>query len=286
MKKISTLLILVLCLALAACGQANSAPGAQVPVKDGDATSAGAQTSSAKTETTEGLPEDFVEPTSVVEETTPDGGLVAFYLDAIGRPMESIQDFSGYHHEFTYYPSGGTKIWITTDPAGYYSENHYMDNGYVEDGIRHDGWVTYSKTIAPDGLVTEGTYEYSENGNRIEKSTSSDGSYMETRYENEMVTFNSCQFADGSYNENHYESGIQTYSLYKGTDGSYSEYYYENGEKTRYLYKNPNGSSGEERYENGSVTFSSYTHFDGDHNEVHYENGEKTDFIRWIFQLG
>ena len=136
MKKIAALLILALCLVLAACGQESGTPGVQVPAEDGAAISAGAQVSSGETETPEEMPEDFVEPTTVVEKTTPDGGQITFYLDAMGRPMESIQDFSGYHHEFTYYPSGGTKIWITSDPSGYYSENHYMDNSYVKDGIQ------------------------------------------------------------------------------------------------------------------------------------------------------
>ena len=283
MKKITALLILVLCLVLAACGQENT----QTPAGNGAAASGDAQVSSGETEAPEEMPEDFVEPTTVVEKTTPDGGQITFYLDALGRPMESIQDFSGYHHEFTYYPSGGTKIWITSDPSGYYSENHYMDNSYVKDGIQYDGTVTYSKTIAPDGIVTERTYEFGENGNRIEKYTSSDGTYTETHYENEIMTFLSAQYDDGSCYEEHYEGGVLTCSFSRGADGSYYEDYYENGELVKrvigYSGEVENSYSSEIYYESGKRVYEITNNPDGTFTECYFENDVEIKIVQGQF---
>lgn len=302
MKKIAALLILVLCLVLAACGQEGNAPVTRAPGEDMPAASADGQASSGEAEATEAMPEEFVEPTTAVEQTTPDGGQVTFYLDALGRAMSSVQDYpGGYHHEFTYYPSGGTEIWIMTDPSGYCYEEHYMDNGYVKDGIPYDGSITYRKMTDPDGNVTETVCEYDEKGNRIEKSTSSDGTYTETHIAiqdgMETVVQTVQKMANGSYSEVYYENGQMTKSIYgisgTGEGDCHTEEYYENGIKTKHFQRDRDGEWTEEYDAQGNPLVSHRTFPDGSTYETFYDNGNKTyeigknadgTFVEWRYE--
>ena len=302
MKRIALLLLLVLCLVLGACGQEGNVPVTQAPGEGAPAASTDVQISSVETEATEALPEEFVEPTTAVEETTPDGGQVAFYLDAYGRAMYSVQDYpGGQHHEFTYYPSGGTRIWVNMAPDGSSYEQHYMDNGYVKDGMWYEGLITYTKITNPDGIVIELISEYDENGNRFTKGISSDGAYTENHYEIrdgiETVTKNVQKQPDGSYFEYYYENGEMTKAVYgvsgTGEGDSRTEEFYENGIKTKISSRNKDSEWTEEYDAEGKVRYYGSVAPDGSTYEIFYDNGNKTyeigknadgTFVEWRYE--
>lgn len=257
MKKTLAILLALLLLTMAACGQEN-APTQQATAE--------AQTeAAAKSEETSEKVEETTAPASYVDQyevngvrvmdhyengilvrtdyTMPDGSSGSEYLDADGNLTYTVFNMTdGSSFETWYYPDGNISKNITYNADGSYNEFHYANDGTVDTETMtfYPGTVTYQKEVAADGTVVyEYAPEFREDGSYVDTYEAEDGTVYETTYgaDGKMLSSHAYNEATGwTMDTEYYENGLIRKSVTDDpTTGDHSETEYYDLQKTRVI---------------------------------------------------
>lgn len=185
MKKVLAVLIVVLMLAVTACGQETKQTDDIHPTGNDAAQIQAEEQAEAMVPATEG--------TVVLETTRADGTKVTEQWEGgkNGVLVWSKSEYAdGSSVEEYYYPSGNISKCIMHNADGSYAEFHHADNGSydAQTQFRTPGTTTYNKLVSADGKVDEYYFDI-----RLEE----DGSWWMHTEKEDGTTFDTHYNADG-----------------------------------------------------------------------------------------
>ena len=238
MKKIMAILLALLLLTMAACGQETARQMEQEPAAtqtEPTGESAGeTEEVQASEETT--VPANYVDKYEVngmqvmdhyengvlvrSDYRMPDGSSGSEYMDADGNLTHTMYKMpDGSSFETHYYPDGNISKDITRNADGSYYEFHYANDGTVDTKTMtiYPGTLIYQKEVAADGTVLyEYAPEFREDGTYVETFEADDGTVYETTYGAGGKIVASCAYNETTgwtQNTEYYESGLPRKSV-------------------------------------------------------------------------
>ena len=202
MKKALAILLALLLLTMAACGQESTQTEQQEQVNpETQLQNEPAQEAAEEIEEST-VPASYVDKYEVdgmhvmdhyengilvrSDYTMPDGSTGSEYLDADGKITYSVFNMTdGSSFETWYYPDGNISKDITHNADGSYYEFHYANDGTIDTKTMtfYPGTMTYQKEVAADGTVVyEYAPEFREDGTYVDTFVADDGTVYETTY--------------------------------------------------------------------------------------------------------
>ena len=277
MKKLLAIILAMLFLLMAGCGQTAPSGGTQAPTEtttvSAEETTAPADEITVEEYEFQGAKSKNYYQGGILirtEFSNPDGsyGEQDYYAD--GTPSHSIYHNSdGSVFEESYYPNGCWSKMIMTNPDGSYTEFHYADNGYFDEETQayHSGTTTYQKEVAADGTViyeTASDLKYEEDGSYWETFNLEDGSIQESRYSADGVLLEDRRTEPDTgaiYETEYYENRYIKKSAMTKPDSPecYCTEYYENGYMKYEAHTSADGTGGENRYNEAGLLLYSHT---------------------------
>ena len=287
MKKVLTLILALMMVTLAACGQQTSPAASDATAQDALYVDEYELNGTRIKDYYEGGKDGTLVRSEFVME---DGTTGAEYYDAEGKLTHMTYTMpDGTTGEDILYPDGSLSKSIVHYPDGGYAEWHFADNGYYDEELQvyYAGTQIYSIEVAADGTVLfESSVEYEEDGSYWQTFDQDDGSVFKTLYSPEGTLLKEIieDPANDWYCENiYYPSGqIQKYtSESRSTGDLHMTEYYENGINQRVTYTGSDGTSYEDRYtEEGLLIYSYIQTLEVTYEYIADETGELVTFIK------